>query len=278
MANAHPFAICLRHTFLRKRTYELEFLRNFKLMDGLPGAGPVVRRFLCNHHIVRMALAQTGVGDTHEARLVLHLGDSGTASIAHRLAQATDQLIDQWSQHPFIGNARLDALGNQTAFLDDIVLEVAIFAETALLHGGNRTHAPVIFETLAARDNQLARTLIHARQQTAQHDGIRARRDSLSDVAGILDAAVSYYRYIIAAGHPCAIVDGGNLGYAYPRDNASCADRAGPDADLHRVNSGLYQRLGRLCRYDVAGHQLHLRSEMRLNVSYGIQHHTRVSV
>jgi hypothetical protein len=61
------------------------------------------------------------------------------------------------------------------------------------------------------------------------------------------------------------------------RDDARGADRAGPDADLDRVDPGVDQRLRRLCRDDVAGNQLQLRMG-RADPLDGRDHAARVAV
>jgi hypothetical protein len=76
---------------IKLRSYERERMNfhfcaisNFWVVfEELAAVGPIVRRFFCDRHIVRVAFAQTGVGDTHKARLVLHLGDGGAARVAH---------------------------------------------------------------------------------------------------------------------------------------------------------------------------------------------------
>ena len=63
-------------------------------------------------------------------------------------------------------------------------------------------------------------------------------------------------------GTPCRaatsahVVDRGHLRHADAGDDARRADRAGPDADLHRVGARVDQRLGRLAGRDVAGDHL----------------------
>src|SRR5260221_10820656 len=124
----------------------------------------VIWSFLRNHDIMRVAFAQACAGYAHKARLLLHFRDSSTAGISHRLAQPSDQLVNQGSQHTFVWDTRLNALGNQTRLLDGIILEVAILTITALLHGGDRSHAPIVFEALSLRDDELTGAFIDACQ------------------------------------------------------------------------------------------------------------------
>src|SRR5712691_10373462 len=130
----------MSHSLSRTAFYERERMNfNFFAISDfrvalyyLPAIGPIIGRFFCDKYVMRMAFAQTGVGDAHEARLVLHFGDGGAARVAHRLAQPADELKDKRPQHSFIRDARLDALGNQAGFFDDVALKVAVFAVAAL--------------------------------------------------------------------------------------------------------------------------------------------------
>src|SRR6266699_122487 len=190
--------VFLYHTHLRYWQKRL-----LPVLDGVVGS------LFGDHHIVRVALAQAGAGDANEARLFLHLLDGGAAGIAHRLAQATDQLVHQRPQHAFIGYTRLDALGDEAALVDHVTLEVAVLAVAALLHSRNRAHRPIVFEALSLRDHQFTGTLVDARQQAAQHDGVGASGDGLGDIAGVLDTAVCDDRHIILVGNAGAVVNGG---------------------------------------------------------------------
>src|SRR5712691_3139567 len=186
------------------------------VLDGVVGS------LLGDHYVVGMALAQAGAGDADEARLLLHLLDGGAAGIAHRLAQAADQLVDQRPQHAFVGHARLDALGDEAALIDYAALEVAVLAVAALLHGPDRAHRPVVLEALPVGDDQFAWALVDARQQATQHDGVCTSSDGLGDIARVLDTTVGDDRHIILAGNAGAVIDGGYLWHANSRDDARC--------------------------------------------------------
>ena len=62
-------------------------------------AAAVVRRVLGDRDVVRMRLAQPRAGDADEAR-VLHRLDRRGAAVAHRLAEAADDLVDDAAQRP----------------------------------------------------------------------------------------------------------------------------------------------------------------------------------
>ena len=46
-------------------------------------------------------------------QLLLHLGDGAVAGIAHRRAQAADQLVDDVADRALVRHAALDAFGHQ---------------------------------------------------------------------------------------------------------------------------------------------------------------------
>ena len=61
-----------------------------------------------------------------------------------------------------------------------------------------------------------------------------------------------------------AIHNGGELRHADARDDASGADRARTDADLHRIGAGIDQRLGAVAGRDIAGDDARPCSTLRL--------------
>src|SRR3954468_14606175 len=94
--------------------------------SGTTAALPaIVRRLLRDRHVVRMALAQPGAGDAHEAR-ALHLGRRRGAAVAHRLAQAADELVDDRRQRPLVRDPPLDPLWHEVARILDVALEVPV--------------------------------------------------------------------------------------------------------------------------------------------------------
>ena len=125
-------------------------------------------------------------------------------------------------------------------------------------HRAERPHAAVALELLAVDEDELARALVAAREQRADHHRLRTGHDRLGDVAGVLQPAVGDDR---DAGGCCGqrrLVDRGDLRYAHPGDDAGGADRARADADLHRVGAGVDERLRTRPGGDVAADDLHV--------------------
>src|SRR5688572_12176993 len=93
--------------------------------DSVMTSYPVVGRFLGDHHVVGMALAQARRRDADEAPVLLQLGDAARPAVAHRLTQATDELMQHVGERALVRHASLDALGHDLAALDR-ALEVAV--------------------------------------------------------------------------------------------------------------------------------------------------------
>jgi len=58
------------------------------------------------------------------------------------------------------------------------------------------------------------------------------------------------------SGNPGTVADGGNLRHSDTGDDAGGTDGTGADADLDRINTGLYQSFGSLGSSNVAGNDL----------------------
>ena len=117
------------------------------------------------------------------------------------------------------------------------VLEVTILG--AAVHGSQTAHATVDLELTTLVDFHIARAFLTASQQRAQHDYVAAGGDGLSDVARVLDAAVSDDGDAVLGSHAGGVIYSGDLGHADTGDHTGGADGAGADADLHAVGACL---------------------------------------
>ncbi len=104
---------------------------------------------------------------------------------------------------------------------------------------------------------RLARRLLGARQQRADHDGRRARRQRLGEIARGAQPAVADHRHARLLRLLGGVHDRGQLRHADAGDDPRGADRARPDADLEPVRARADQRLGGLGGRDVARDDLH---------------------
>ena len=75
----------------------------------------IVRGFLRDLDVVRMAFAQARARDADELRLLMQLRNAAAAGITHAGAQAAEHLVDGLGQRPLVRHAALDALGTTKA-------------------------------------------------------------------------------------------------------------------------------------------------------------------
>src|SRR5438034_5580909 len=217
----------------------------------------IVRGFDGDLHVVRMRLPQAGAADAHEARLRAELLDRARADVAHAEPQAADELMHERRERPARGDATLDAFGHELAELRDVLLPVAIARSLTHLHRAERAHTAIRLELPIGRLDDVARRLVHAREQPAEHHGVRAGADGLRDVAGFLDAAVAADRHAALRRRIRAVIDRGDLRHARARDDTRGADRARAHADLHAVGARGDELLRALGCGDVATDDLH---------------------
>src|SRR5690606_24397458 len=235
-----------------------------KWVETLPGGGRgleasaaegVVRGLADHLHVVRVRLLEARGGDPHEPAALLQLGDRAGAHVEHRLVQPADELVRDLRGRPLVRYATLYSFGD-VVVVGDVALEVAVLgvgaAVAARLHRAERGHAAVELVLLAAREDQVARCLVGAGEQRAEHDRLRARHDRLRDVARVLQAAVADHRDTGRARGERRLVDRRHLRHADARDHAGGADRARAHADLDGVAAGVDERLRTLAGGDVA--------------------------
>src|SRR5262245_12832954 len=96
-------------------------------------ATPVVGRVLRDHDVVGMALAETGAGDAPERGLLQRV-DRRRAAVAHRLAEAADELVQERRELALVRHASLDALRHELVDVLDVALEVPVLRERAGAH------------------------------------------------------------------------------------------------------------------------------------------------
>src|SRR3546814_5194825 len=73
-----------------------------------------------------MALAQSGVGDSQERAVRLHVRHGGVAGIPHRGAQAADELVHDAPDGSLVGHLSLDPFRDELEGVGDFLLKVPI--------------------------------------------------------------------------------------------------------------------------------------------------------
>lgn len=155
---------------------------------------------------------------------------------------------------PREGHASHDAFGDELLAL---LLEVTVGA--AFLHGVDGTHAAIDLVGTALIEDGFARAFLGAREQAADHDGIRSGGEGLDHIAGEFDAAVADTATVHFTGGAGTFHDGGDLRNAHTGHDARGADGAGPDAHLHGVGAGLQHGAGAFIGRHVARDELAIR-------------------
>src|SRR5262249_56711759 len=106
-------------------------------------------------------LPYTTLFRSHELR-VLQFFDRRGAAIAHRLADAADELVQDRGDRPLVRHAPLDALGHELLDVLDVALEVTIARRAASAHRTERAHSPVLLEALALVEDDISGALVGA--------------------------------------------------------------------------------------------------------------------
>src|SRR6266850_756299 len=229
----------------------------------------VIWRLLHDLHIMHVRLADARSGDFHELAACAQLLDRGVAGIAHACPQAADELLDHPDRAALVGDPPFDPFGDQLVHVHIRILEIPV--RRAFLHRAERAHAAVGLVRAALVELDLARRLLGAGEERAEHDDVGAGGERLGDVARVAHAAVGDQRHVRLGERFGDVLDRGDLRHADSRDDAGGADRAGPDADLHAVRAVVDQRPRAVAGADVAAHHLHLRVA-RLDPLHAVEH------
>src|SRR6185369_7395370 len=161
------------------------------------------------------------------------------------------------SERPFVRDSSFDAFRHELRHLPLAALAIAV--ATAFLHRRNRTHAAISFERAALEENYFAGAFIRSGKKRPYHNGVCARRNRFSDVARILDAAVSNDRNTRTACGSRTVEYRSNLRHACPRYHASRAYGPRPHACFDRINTCENQIFRRFGCSDVASYEINLR-------------------
>src|SRR5262249_6435750 len=146
------------------------------------GSAAIVRRLFRDGDVVRVRFAQPRSRDANEAR-ALEILDGRCSAIAHRLAHAADELVDDRCERALVRDPAFDPLGNELVDALDAVLEIPVLREAARFHRAERAHAAVLLEALALVDDDLAGRLVRPREHRPDHDRARPGRERLGNVA-----------------------------------------------------------------------------------------------
>src|SRR5262245_62412735 len=123
-----------------------------------------------------MALPKSGRRDLDELRLARELRDRRGADVAHPALHAAAELVDEARERTALRHEPLHALGHELVALAHLALPVAI---GAVHHRADRAHAADLLVGPAAEEDGLARRLVDAGEERAEHHAACADRERL---------------------------------------------------------------------------------------------------
>src|SRR5205814_807392 len=148
----------------------------------------VIGRLFRDVDVVDVALLQPGGRDADELRVATEIAERPRPEVSHACAQATDELLHDERERPLVRDASLDPLRNElhAGLVRLVVLEIPVAAALALAHRLERPHPAIELVRTALVENRLARALLGAGEEPADHYGTRAGGERLRHVAGEL--------------------------------------------------------------------------------------------
>lgn len=164
------------------------------------------------------------------------------------------------SSRDTLGNQNAVALGEVTGSAGVALLAVlATAASLLVLHGVNAAHATVRLDQLALSGNEGGtRRLGGAGKKTTHHNGGGAKRETLDNVADVLDTAVGDARNAEAGGEGADTVDSGSLGTADSHNLLGDAGRATAHTNAEAVGAGGDESSSLLAGDDIAANDIKL--------------------
>src|SRR5699024_10940914 len=142
-----------------------------------------------------------------------------------------------------------------------------------------RTYSPSLHDALPISDNHdVTRSLQGACEHRAQHDRVRASSQSLSNVTGVLHAAVCNQRHARSRSHGSCFHDRGNLWCTNTSNHTGGADRTSTNTHLDGVCASLNHRLCCRACCQVAADNINLGAEVILDARDHFQHAVIVRV
>src|SRR5690606_19710745 len=160
--------------------------------------------------------------DPNKAGPVAKTGEVGGAEVAHAGLNPADQLGEDGVDGAGDFLERFDPFGGH--FSRGVELFVSVPGGRAHLHGGETSHAAVLFVKLAVDLDNFTGRFATAGEEAAADNRI-GKRQRLDDIAALRDAAVGDNGDSLVLGDARRGVDSGQLGNPDPGDQAGGANR-----------------------------------------------------
>ena len=147
---------------------------------------------------MHMAFFQPGIGNFDKVAIRPHGRDRAIASIAHRRAQTSHQLVDHRARRSFIRHLPFDTFGHQLV-TGGVFLKIPVGRATR--HSAKAAHTAERFIRPALIQDDLSGCFIGASDHTAHHSTRSTRRDCLSKIARKLNTTISNDWHIAGGCH-----------------------------------------------------------------------------
>ena len=210
----------------------------------------------------------------------------GCPEIAHAALNASDEAGEHPVERTGLLLKRLDSLGGHLA--GGVGFLMTVTGGAACLHGGEATHATVLFVELATDLDHLSGGLGATGQDAAADDALR-QGESLDDVARFGDAAVGKDGDFFCRRCLGADMKGGHLRDTDTGHDAGGADRTGPLSDLDDAGTAVGEKFNprgacditcndRKLGESVAEHPDRVADTLGVTMGGGDRHHVEASV
>src|SRR5947209_5430667 len=217
----------------------------------IPGSGGSVYEA----QVVGLTLGPSGVGHAYEAGVAAEVVECPSIEIAHATPQAAHLLVQHVCQRAAILDHRLHTLrdGGCGKLVEHVLAVLALAARLGCAQTG---HAAVDLVARAIAQHGAARALLGPRQQTADHDCLRARRQGFCQITTTAHTAIGNDGYTHLGRRRDALEQGRELRHANTSHDPGRARRARPDPDLYGVSPGVDEVTCSLSRCHVARDEL----------------------
>src|SRR5699024_4642357 len=146
--------------------------------------------------IMRMALLERRCRNLVKSAVLLQFFYGACSAVAHTGAESAHKLEHSILYRSLVSDTSFHAFRNK--FLR-VLLEIAVFA--SLLHRSDRAHSAVYLVLSSLIQLECSRALVASCEDASHHTYIRACRDRLRHIAGVLDSSVRNDRDAILFRH-----------------------------------------------------------------------------
>ena len=197
---------------------------------------------------MRMALVDTGIGDTGELSIMQSLDGCGT-TITHTRTQTTNHLIDHLLYGSLIRHTSCDTLWNKLLHILSVCLEVTVLR--TVLHCLEGSHTTIALELTSVVDDGIARTLLRTCHERTDHHTTTTGSKSLHDISRVTQTTIGDKRHVSTLQCTVYIIYRTQLWHTHTGNDTSGTDTTRTDTDLHGVSTVVNEHLSCIAGSDV---------------------------